>query len=216
MPVSEKEQQEINTLVRRFESDAGVEAVAAVVGKADAYPEIIWRAYAIGSVFGGLAVALLPYLFVDWSVAATAALTAMAILGAGALSATAAVFVPAVGRLFLDRLRAQAKIRQYALSLFVEREIFRTPDRCAVLAVVGRFERAAVMLADTGLCNHVSPAELERIADSMSRAARTRGVTAAFEHGFDTLRGVLRASGYSAAAPGANVLGDAVIADKGV
>src|SRR5687767_10895581 len=48
MPVSEKEQQQINSLVARFEAATGIQAVAAVVAKADAYPEIPWKAYAIG------------------------------------------------------------------------------------------------------------------------------------------------------------------------
>ena len=48
MPVSDKEQQQINRLVAQFETDTGIQAVAAVVRKADAYPEIPWKAYAIG------------------------------------------------------------------------------------------------------------------------------------------------------------------------
>ena len=52
MPVSQKEQQEINSLVARFEAGTGIQAVAAIVRKADAYPEIPWKAYAIGSAIG--------------------------------------------------------------------------------------------------------------------------------------------------------------------
>ena len=42
MALSEKEQQQINTLVGRFEANTGIQAVAAVVDKADAYPELPW------------------------------------------------------------------------------------------------------------------------------------------------------------------------------
>ena len=37
---SDKEQQEINELAQQFERATGAQAVAAVVGKADAYPDI--------------------------------------------------------------------------------------------------------------------------------------------------------------------------------
>jgi uncharacterized membrane protein len=129
MPVSEKEQQQINSLVRRFEAETGIEAVAAVVGKADAYPEIPWKAYAIGSAFGALA----------------------------------AVFVP-----FLDPLE----------------RLVRARDRCAVLMLVTRFERVAVILPDAGLAQYAPPAELDRIARAMRDALVTKGAPAAFESAF--------------------------------
>src|SRR5688572_27814052 len=111
MAVSEKEQQQINTLVRRFESDTGIEAVAAVVGKADAYPEIPWKAYAMGSALGALVVVFFPLLLTDWNVMWTLTLAAMVLLGTGAVLATAAAFFPAFGRLFLDRVRAEGEAR---------------------------------------------------------------------------------------------------------
>ena len=49
MPVSEKEQQQINSLVARLEAATGIQAVAAVVTKVDVYLETPWKAYAIGA-----------------------------------------------------------------------------------------------------------------------------------------------------------------------
>lgn len=40
MPLSRKERQQINTLVARVEAYTGIQAVAAVTAKAEAYPEI--------------------------------------------------------------------------------------------------------------------------------------------------------------------------------
>ena len=39
MPLSQEERQQINALVARFEADTGIQAVAAVTDKADAYPD---------------------------------------------------------------------------------------------------------------------------------------------------------------------------------
>jgi hypothetical protein len=50
MPLSDKERLQINTLVTRFESATGVQAVAVVTRKAHAYPEIPWKACALGAL----------------------------------------------------------------------------------------------------------------------------------------------------------------------
>lgn len=215
MALSEKEQQEINTLVGRFEADTGIEAVAAVIGKADAYPEIPWKAYAVGSAIGALAVVVFPFLLADWSGASTLAFHALAILGAGAVLAAAVTFAPFVARLFLDRVRAQAEARQYALGLFVEREVFRTTHRRAVLVLVTRFERVAVIIADSGLAQYAPPPELERIAISMRSVLVSQGPAAAFESAFDALRALLARAAF--AAPGAppNQLDNTVLGESG-
>lgn len=48
MRLSAKEQQEIKALAQQFEQASGAQAVAAVVGKADDYPDIPWKAFALG------------------------------------------------------------------------------------------------------------------------------------------------------------------------
>jgi putative membrane protein len=215
MPVSEKEQQQINTLVRGFEAETGIDAVAAVVGRADAYPEIPWKAYAVGSAFGALVVVFFPLLLSDWSIEFALAFHTMAILGAGALLAAASAFIEPVARLFLDRVRAQAEARQYALSLFVEREIFRTPERRAVLMLVSRFERVALVIPDSGLASYAMGTDLERIAVAMRAALVSRGPAAAFEAGFDTLRAALLSAGYTPGSARTNMLEDGVVTSKG-
>ena len=219
MPVSDKEQQEINSLVGRFEAATGIQAVAAVVGKSDAYPEIPWKAYAIGSALGASSV-LLPFTpLTNWSALPTSAvmaLYAMWILGGGALLALLAAFMPSVGRLFVDRLRTQAEARQYAQAMFLEREIFRTAERRAFLVLLSKFERTAVIIADQGLAACAPPAELDRIATQMLPALAARGPVAAFEIAFDHLKTMLEASAAVSAACATNELGDAVVTEKGL
>ena len=97
MRLTQKERLEINTLVARFEADTGIQAVAAVTAKADAYPEIPWKAYAMGSALGALAAALDPLEIGEWTQTGVIALDAMVILAAGALCSLVAAFVPAAG-----------------------------------------------------------------------------------------------------------------------
>lgn len=215
MPVSEKEQQEINTLVQRFEADTGIEAVAVVVRKADSYPEIPWKAFALGAAIGALAIVIFPLLATRWSVMGTAAYAAMSILGAGSVFAAAAALIRPVGRLLLDGIRAQAEARQYALGIFVEREVFRTRARNAVLLLVARFEGVAVILPDTGLARYAPAEELEQIASAMGFALKAQGAVTAFERGFEGLGTSLRRHGYRAEGARENVLDDTVLAEQG-
>lgn len=215
MPVSEKEQQQINSLVGRFEAATGIQAVAAVGAKADVYPEIPWKAYAIGSALAALAVTCFPFLLADWDSASTLAYYAMAIAGTGAAFAAMAAFVPAAGRLVLDRIRAESEVRQYGLAMFVERQIFCTPERCAILLLVSLYERVAVILPDTGLAQYAPRDETERIAGLMNAALASGGVVAALEAGLEGLSALLTLRGYAPRAPGANVLEDAVITEEG-
>jgi putative membrane protein len=122
MPLSDKERLQINTLVTRFESATGVQAVAVVTPKADAYPEIPWKAFALGA----LAAVLHSMVISLWTDTRMPAAHAMLTLGAGAALAAIAVLVAGVGRLFLDRMRAQSEATQYPQSLFLERRLFRT------------------------------------------------------------------------------------------
>lgn len=215
MPISEKEQQEINTLVQRFEADTGMEAVAVVVRKADSYPEVPWKAFALGSAIAALAMAIFPLLVTRWGVALSAAYAAMGVLGAGSVCAAAAAFIPPVGRLFLDGIRAQGEAQQYALGVFVRREVFRTRKRNAVLLLVARLEGVAVVLPDTGLERYAPAAELEQISAAMGQALKAQGPAAAFERGFEGLAASLRRHGYRADEERENVLDDGVLAEHG-
>ena len=63
----------------------------------------------------------------------------------------ASVYVPAFARLFLRDSRATLEVSQYAKVQFLERELFATPERTAILVLVSLLERRVVILPDTGL-----------------------------------------------------------------
>ena len=127
MPVSEKERQQINTLVARFEADTGVQAVAAVIGKADAYPEIPWKAYALGSALGALSLAIDPHLLPQWAQTHSALFHAVAILGVAAVLSLAAAFVPAIGRFLI--VVVELRLELFRRQLFGRRRQLRRRRR---------------------------------------------------------------------------------------
>jgi putative membrane protein len=215
MPLSDKERLQINQLVARFESDTGVQAVAAVTSKADAYPEIPWKAFALGASLAALAAALHPTVIRVWSDTSVTALDSMLVLGTGAVLAAIAAFVPAAGRVFLDGMRARSEAEQYARSLFLERELFRTRSRRAVLIVMCRFEGLAVIVADTGLAQYAPPSELHAIGTACRRLLRRGDVRAAFELAFDRVKALLAHGGLERSADAANKIEDEVVMEKG-
>src|SRR5262245_31776181 len=108
----------LDAQIVRLESATGVQIVPALLGKSELYAEVPWTAFALGSAFTSLGLVVSNRLHPEWVTASTAAVHAMAVLGAGALCALLALLVPAITRLLLHRRRVDVEVRQYAESLF--------------------------------------------------------------------------------------------------
>ena len=162
MHVTEEEQRQINKLVSEAEAQSGIQALIVIVSKADAYPEIPWKAFAIAAGFTALIVMMNALYLPDWS-ASHAGLLAATIILAGAASAMLTLFIPGFARLFLSALRAEAEVRQHAEAVFLQRGLFETRTRIGTLLLIARFEREAVIVADTGVRRHLSERELAGI-----------------------------------------------------
>ena len=205
------EAQVIEARVKALETELGIEVVTLVVGKADVYPETVWKAFALGAALAGLAVTIGDLLRPDWITGTAVLWSAVAILGAGALAALASVYAPAFARLFLRDSRATLEVSQYAKVQFLERELFATPARTAVLLVVSLLERRVVILADKGLRSRIPAAEWDSAIARMTPSLRAGQLGAAMLAGLDGIRGALVGKGL-ARVP-ANVFGDTPIED---
>ena len=199
----------IEARIRAFETRTGVEAVAAVVDRSDRYHGLRWRAFAAGASLAALGVVVADVLRPDWTGAHASLVTAVTILAAGLACALLATFSRPFERLFLQRERAEAEARQRAKSLFLERELFATPDRTAVLLFASRYERVAVVMGDRGYDGRVAAAEWEDIVAAMTPPFREGGDTAAaFTAGLDALEALLAEKGFRGEGGGRNILPD--------
>jgi putative membrane protein len=214
MTPSAQEQQQINELVAQFEAASGAQAVVAIVGKADSYPEIPWKAFALGASLAALAVTAGAWLGPGWASVHSPLSATAAMLGTGAALGLLAAFVPACGRLFLDRVRADAEARQYAQALFLERRLDATAARTGVLILLSLYERAIVVLPDAGLAARLDCAVLERLIGDMAPLLARGRTVEALRAGLGALARALRAGGLKPGA-GGNELPDAVIVEKG-
>jgi putative membrane protein len=203
---------QLNQAVRDLEHRTGVQIVTAVVDKADAYPEIPWKAFALGSAASALGVlawqALRPVLLAPLA-------QSVSVLGIGAAAALATIFWPAFARLFLDAPRAAGETEQYARALFLERQIFDTPARTGILLLVTLFEHRVIVLPDSGVGRRLDPSALHPVVARMTGLLRRGDRFAALVQGLAVLETALTTAGFTAEGPRDNSLPDNLIQRKG-
>ena len=187
----------IEARVAELEAAFGVEVVTIVVGKSDVYPETVWKAFALGAAFTALVVAVHDFLRPSWSASGSALWPAVAILGIGALWALVAVYVPACTRMFLRTSRAELEVAQFADVQFLQRELFATPSRTAVLMLVSLLERRVVIRADVGLHAKVTAAEWDAVIARMVPALRAGIPGTAMQDGLAAMRELFATKGFT-------------------
>ncbi|MCC6867936.1 MAG: hypothetical protein IT522_03860 [Burkholderiales bacterium] len=206
------EKSAIAARVAALERALGIEIVTIVTAKSDAYPQIVWRAFAFGMAFAALAVTLVDLVQPAWVASVLILTTVVSVLGAGALCALATVYVPAFARRFLREEEARAEVTQYAQEEFLGRELFATPGRTALLVVVSLFERRVVVLPDKGLRAHASVAQWDRVVARMTGAFRAGTTGSAVLAGLDAVNELL--AGKAIAGASGNVFADAPVVDR--
>jgi putative membrane protein len=207
------DKQAIEARVAALEKEHGLEVVTVVVAKSDVYPETVWKAFALGSALTALVVTIADLVRPDWTTAAAMLGSVMAILGVGALCALASVYVSGFARLFLRDSRAALEVSQYAKTQFLERQLFATPQRTAILVVVSLLERRVVILADAGLREFVTAAQWDAVIARMTDKLKAGAVGAAMLAGLSGIGELLAGKGFARGS--GNVFGNAPIEEGG-
>jgi putative membrane protein len=185
--------------------------VLAAVERSDSYPELPWKAFALGASIAGLKVSLLALLSPASFFVSSPLFAIIALLAAGGAAALCCVFIPPFARLFLDRRRAEMEVRQHAGSLFLSRELFATRDRTGILLLVSRFERTAVVLSDSGIKTLLNEDSVQRITAQMSGLLAANQVAAALEAGLLHLEQLPGRAGQA----GVNELPNGIVQEEG-
>lgn len=205
MNLSDTDRKSIAERAERLEARTGVQVVATVVGRCDAYPEVPWKAFALFASLSGFA-------SVVWH--PDAVLTGLTILFMGAAAALATVFVPPFARFFAGRARRETEARHYADSFFLAHDLARTQRRSAILILVGVFERTVVILPDAGIRARVGQADLADVVARMTPQLAAGRVATALRDGLDALEALLAARGFAGGA-GADDIAQEVFEEKG-
>jgi putative membrane protein len=206
----------IGALIATVELRTGVQVVVAAIGKSDSYVELPWKAFAVGASVAAFAAVLADLWRPQWVTSETALVFAVIVLGAAAACALLVIFVPPFARLFLRAARGHVEVKQYAQSLFLTRELFRTHGRTAVLILVSEFERRIEILPDVGLHARVSEAEWRRVIDAMAPRLREARPFHALQEGLAAAEHLLVSKGFRGRSGAPDELSDRPIDERGV
>ena len=196
----------------RLERARGVEVVTGVVARADSYPEVPWKAFALGASFAALAAtAFVAYSDPGWDTLRAVVEVTVAVLATGGVLVLATVWSAPLARLFIPVERREAEVRQYAQAVFLENELYRTERRDGILLLVGLLEHQVVLLADRGVAEKVPSDALNRIVATVTQALRRSDVGQALLAGLGLLDEILEQHGFHAPPGDRNELADGVI-----
>jgi putative membrane protein len=215
MYLTEDQTRRLDNRIRELERHTGVELVAAMVGKCDNYPEIPWKAFALGVALSALVWPSLIGLHSDPMTGALPLLTVTGILAAGALMALLTALWPAWARCFLDRPRAEAEMRQYAQALLLELDMAALPGRNGLMLLIGLFERQLVVLPDRGVAGRLPADALEAVVATMRPLLQSGDGFHALTRGVEELEARLRAAGFLSRERGADLFPETLIQRKG-
>lgn len=215
MNLTQRETEAITARVAQVEARTGVQVVAAAVGNSHAYPQLPWKAFALGVVIAGFAVVLSDTLRPDWVTAWTVLLQTVAVLAVGAAGALLVVFVPPFARLFLRPPRRDFEVRRYAEVLFLQKELFATRERNGVLLLVSRFEHKIEILPDRGLASRVTAADWHRVIARMTPLLQDGHAADALLAGLAAMEEMLAAKGFAPRMDRGNELPDRPIDTQG-
>ncbi len=192
----------VEARIAEVEARTGVQVVAAIVGRSDPYPEVAWKAFAMGAAMAALAVAWLDILHPDWMRDHAPWSSAAAILGAAAANAILTRVLPAYARLYLSRARRAREVRQCAETMFAERRLASTRRRDALLLLASVFERKVELLADAGFDGRVDAHEWRRLIDAMTPLLAGESPGEALMRGVAGIETLLVAKGFAGPAAG--------------
>src|SRR4029453_303947 len=197
MYLTRQEADAVDARIARVEARTGVQVVTAITGKSGGYPEVVWKAFALGAAVPALIVVALDVVRPDWVTAHYTWFNVMPILAVGVVSALLAIAVPEYARLFLNRVRAAGEVRQFAQAMFLERQLFRTRARNGVLVLASMFERHVEIVADLAFDVRVDSADWASVVDAMTPALRANRTADAFVQALDRIEAMLAERGFA-------------------
>ena len=205
----------LDARVAAAEARVGVELVAMVAERASQYPQIPWKAFALGTSLGGLAAVIGDLLRPDWIGFADALVPVLVVLGTGAALAVTTVVAPAVARWFLRRQRRDFETRRYAELMFRRRGVDATRTRTGVLIVVCVFERRIEIVADRAFDDRVTAVEWAAALAGIAARPGVARPAAVLLEAIGAVERVLVAKGFAASRDATNELSDRPREERG-
>ncbi len=215
MYFSSQQEAQLKEIISGIERRTGVQILAMVVGKSDAYPEAPWKAFALASSISALALTLQAGLDPPWVVPYDAALFTVMVLGIGLLSALLTVILPAFARWFVSPSRREAEVERYARAAFLDREMSQTRNRVGILILVSLFERKVVVLPDSGVADRLKTDALEQVVERMRPHLSKGRRYQVLADGLAELEEAFLAAGFTEAPAAPDEIADELVQERG-
>lgn len=212
--LNEQERSRLDQRIAEAEKITGAQFVLTVVKRCDSYPEIPWKAFAMGVSVAAVVLFVLDLISSPLMTGWIFWLVLTAVLCTGVVFALLSMGIPKVARAFLEKDRAEMEVHQYAESLFLNRQLFATDQRTGILLLVSMFERKVILLPDRGLQEYLDKENKEKVISGMTPLLTAGELASALEKGLEVLEKIL--AGKFAAGSSKNELANEIIEEKGV
>jgi putative membrane protein len=168
---TEADRRAIAEAARNAEGTTSGEIVPYVVGVCDDYPEVGWKAAALGALIGGGAGMSMHVLVGIWGGSLWLWLVLPLLVGAIGAAVAARVW-PDLRRGLIGADALDVCARRRAAVAFLEEEVFATRDRTGILIFVALFEHRVVVLGDTGINRVVPEGAWQGVVDDIVEGVR--------------------------------------------
>lgn len=172
---SAAEKEQIAATIKEVEAKTAGEIAVLVVDESDTYPEAVVLG---GAILGGLSALAITDVFFDDSLWIYIPCTVILALLAGALLKR----LPLLHRLFVPTGHINQRVETRALVAFYERGLHKTRDASGVLFFLSLFERKVWVIADQGIYQKITQAELQtytrQIIDGIKSGKKTAAICA--------------------------------------
>ncbi|MFA5072615.1 MAG: TPM domain-containing protein [Nitrospirota bacterium] len=209
--LTDQDRARLDKRIAAAEKKTGTQIVVAVIDRSDSYPELPWKAFALGAALAGLLVVIMDIFYLSWIL--TVFIAVNVILLTGACSALLTIIFPGFARLFLHSHRGEVEVHQYAKALFLSRELFATNTRTGILLLISMFERKIVLLPDSGLNKYLPQAAIQTVIARMQTALAAGQIAHAFGEGINALETFIPAQPTTSKQ---NELSNEIIEEKGL
>lgn len=207
--LSDSDRARLDEKISEAEKLTRAQIVLAVVGRSGSYPDIPWKAFALGSSVTGFAIFLYDLFVPEWFTFTAILGQVSLVLASGASTALLTLLFPRFASLFIPAIRKETETFLHAESLFMSHELFATEGRRGILLLVSQFERQVVILPDKGIRDRLNNDTLKSIISRIRPHLRNNDIRIAMETGLSEIVKVLSAG--ESSWPDKNELSDEII-----
>lgn len=204
---NDKEKSKIKAAVEALENESSGEIVTYFASKSDDYSEAKWIAALIFMI--STAIGLILFALNWWLPGSTGALsTSSFIIASGLIGFSIAQFIPKYRLNLMNSDTIDLRVRQKAIEVFLNEEIFKTRDRTGILFYISMLEHRIIVLADSGINSKVEQSEWDHVVEVIRNGLKTGKIADGMAEAINLCKKLLLDNGFVVRPDDTNELSD--------